>query len=351
MPMRHVHRSDSASGWKKTVLYGLVILVVVAACFAVYSFYSWGAESNLREYAGNVTPPSVLARPDEPILPISIPTGLDTQKVALGQLLFRDARLSKDGTISCATCHDLARGGVDNLPRSFGVGGAEGAINTPSVYNASFNFRQFWDGRAGSLEDQAEGPVLNPVEMASSWEHVLAVLEEDPRISARFRAIYGGKATRERVLDVIAEFERSLVTPSRFDRWLKGDDKAITAKELEGYTLFKRHGCIACHQGVNAGGNIFQKFGIMLDYFADKEVSSADLGRFNVTGREGDKHVFKVPSLRNVALTSPYFHDASAQTLHEAVATMGRYQLGLDLPAEEVQLIVLFLITLTGEQL
>jgi cytochrome c peroxidase len=351
MTFRHAHRSDTASEWRKTALYGLVILTVLAVCFIVYFFYSWDSRGNMKEFVGDTAQPTVLARPDEPILPISTQIGLDTQKIALGQILFRDTRLSKDNTVSCATCHDLSRGGVDRLPRSFGVDGAAGDINTPTVYNSNFNFRQFWDGRAATLEEQAGGPILNPVEMASTWEHILPVLEADPKISERFRAIYGGAVTPARVVEVIAEFERSLATPSRFDRWLKGDEHAISSKELEGYTLFKRHGCIACHQGINVGGNIFQKFGVMLDYFAEREVSNADLGRFNVTGREEDKHVFKVPGLRNVALTWPYFHDGSAQTLHEAVATMGRYQLGLDLPAEEVQLIVLFLITLTGEQL
>ncbi|MCL2022311.1 MAG: cytochrome-c peroxidase [Betaproteobacteria bacterium] len=351
MPLRHIHRPDRAAAWKKALLYGLAALTVFAACFIVYFFYSWGTDGDLKEFVDNSAQLTSLARPDEPILPIAIPTGLDTQKVALGQILFRDTRLSRNNTVSCATCHDLARGGVDHLPRSFGVDGAEGDINTPTVYNSSFNFRQFWDGRAASLEEQAEGPILNPVEMASSWEHVVSVLEEDPQIRARFRAIYGGAVTPVRVMEVIAEFERSLVTPSRFDRWLKGDERALSDKELEGYRLFKRHGCIACHQGVNVGGNIFQKFGVMLDYFAGKTVTRADLGRFNVTGREEDKYVFKVPGLRNIALTAPYFHDASAQNLHEAVAIMGRYQLGLDLPSEEVQLIVLFLTTLTGEQL
>jgi cytochrome c peroxidase len=351
MSIRHVHRLGAVSGWGKTFLSGLVILTVLTVCVLIYFFYSCDTDSNPQELVGNTAQATVLARPDEPILPVSIPIGLDAQKVTLGQILFRDTRLSRDNTISCATCHDLANGGVDRLPRSFGVGGAVGDINTPTVYNSSLNFRQFWDGRAATLEEQAEGPILSPVEMASSWEHVLSVLEGDPQISARFRAIYGGKVSREQVLEVIAEFERSLVTPSRFDRWLKGDERAISEKELEGYTLFKRHGCTACHQGVNVGGNIFQKFGVMLDYFANKEVTQADLGRFNVTGREEDKHVFKVPGLRNVALTSPYFHDGSAQSLHEAVATMGRYQLGLDIPAEEVQLIVLFLTTLTGVRL
>ncbi|MCL2874827.1 MAG: cytochrome-c peroxidase [Betaproteobacteria bacterium] len=326
-------------------------LIVLAACVVVYVFYSWKPGNDANHADDNTL--QIVAPPifDEPIEPISAPTGLDALKVALGQTLFHDPRLSRDNTVSCASCHDLQTGGVDHRVRSFGVGNAVGDINTPTVYNSGFNFRQFWDGRAASLEEQAAGPILNPVEMASSWEQVIAVLEADPQMASRFRAIYGGPATPARVMEVLAEFERSLVTPARFDRWLKGEATAISDQELEGYLLFKRHGCATCHQGRNVGGNIFQRFGVMLDYFADKKVEKADLGRFNVTGREEDKYVFKVPSLRNVALTAPYFHDGSEASLQEAVAIMGRYQLGLDIPEEEVRSIVLFLHTLTGEEL
>jgi len=355
MPLHqiHIHRSNVGSSWKKVFFRGFVLLIVLIACAVVYFFYSWGAESDSQETARNTTPQPTAsaALSNEPLLPISVPTGLDTQKIALGQSLFRDTRLSKDNTVSCATCHNLLLGGVDRLPHSLGVGNMEGDINAPTVYNAGFNFRQFWDGRAATLEEQAGGPIVNPVEMASSWEQIIPILEADSSLRTRFRAIYNGPATPERVTNAIAEFERSLVTPSRFDRWLKGDERALSEQELEGYRLFKRHGCVACHQGKNVGGNIFQRFGVMLDYFAGKKVNKADLGRFNVTGREEDKHVFKVPTLRNIALTAPYFHDASAQSLQEAVAIMGRYQLGVDLPGEEAQAIVLFLQTLTGEQL
>jgi len=347
MASQHLE-AGADSMWKKAFL-GLLLLVIVAA--GVVVFYSSGGDSSQQEVVATAAPPRTLARPNEPITPITTPSGLNAQKVILGQILFHDARLSRDGTISCATCHDLSRGGVDNLPRSFGVGGAEGEINTPTVYNSSLNFRQFWDGRALTLEEQAEGPILNPVEMAASWEHVLAVLRGDQNISERFRAVYGAAATKERVLEAIAEFERSLVTPSRFDRWLNGDDNAITAEELEGYNLFKRYGCATCHNGENVGGGIFQRFGVTLDYFAGREPTKADLGRFNVTGRVEDKHIFKVPGLRNVALTAPYFHDASAETLQEAVAIMGRYQLGMSLPDDDIKRIMLFLNSLTGEQL
>ena len=291
-------------------------------------------------------------RLDEPILPIQKPRNLDPRKVALGRLLFHDPRLSHDNSISCASCHDLARGGVDQRPRSIGIGGQEGTINAPTVYNAALNFRQFWDGRSPTLADQVAGPVHNPLEMGSSWPEVLDKLSADRQLVARFEAIYAAPPSAAAIQNAIAEFERSLITPSRFDRWLSGENEAISMKELQGYGVFKRHGCIACHQGANVGGNMFQRFGVMRDYFAGKaHVTTADLGRYNVTGRDEDRYVFKVPSLRNVALTPPYFHDASAATLEDAVSQMGLYQLGIDLPKEDVRLIVLFLRSLTGEHL
>jgi cytochrome c peroxidase len=295
-----------------------------------------------------------LVRPDEPLLPIRQIQNLDTQKVALGRDLFNDNRLSRDNSISCAFCHNLSRGGggVDHLPHSIGTGGREGPINAPTVFNAALNFRQFWDGRALTLEEQVAGPIHNPVEMSSSWDEVLPKLAADEPLSKRFKALYGTSPTANAVQDAIAEFERSLITPSRMDRWLLGDDDALNPQELAGYRLFKQYGCVACHQGANVGGNMYQRFGVMFDYFEDKsKVESSDLGRFNVTGREEDKHVFKVPSLRNVILTSPYFHDGSMTSLHEAVSKMGYFQLGIDLPPEDVQAIVFFLYSLTGEQL
>ncbi|MDR0529300.1 MAG: cytochrome-c peroxidase [Zoogloeaceae bacterium] len=337
----------------------LLIGVIVGSIFLIggvfYFFYSWGEKESpgVAEAKAHLLDTGVDAaqRLDEPLIPISRPENLDAQKVALGQLLFRDARLSKDGTVSCASCHDLTRGGVDHLPQSLGVGKAKGSINAPTVYNSSLNFRQFWDGRAATLEEQAAGPILNPVEMASNWDQVLRVLNEDERMLSRFHAIYNGPPTPERVQNAIAEFERSLLTPSRMDRWLRGESNALSDEELKGYRLFKQYGCVACHQGENVGGNLFQRFGIMANYFAGRATTEADLGRFNVTKREEDKFVFKVPGLRNVAITAPYFHDASVNTLEEAVTIMGRYQLGIDLPKEDTQSITRFLHALTGEQL
>lgn len=287
----------------------------------------------------------------EPVLPMPENLQLDAAKVKLGRQLFHDGRLSRDGSVSCASCHDLRRGGVDGLARSVGVGGAVGGINAPSVLTAALNFRQFWDGRASTLEDQAAGPVHNPIEMNASWELVVPRLEADPEFRRDFLAAYpdginGGNITR-----AIAEFERSLLTPSRFDRWLRGDDRALSRDELAGYRLFKRHGCIACHQGVNLGGNLYQRFGVMRDPFPNKQgLTSADLGRYNVTHKDEDRFVFKVPTLRNIALSAPYFHDGSSRQLDEAVRIMGWAQLGIALPEADVEQITLFLHTLTGEK-
>ena len=298
-----------------------------------------------------LVPAAVQAQDDEPIKPIPSQIALDTRKVALGERLFHDRRLSRDNSLACASCHDLARGGVDGLRTSLGIGGAVGPINAPTVFNSSLNFRQFWDGRAASLEEQAAGPVHNPKEMGSDWKEVLGKLSQDEPLVALFKASYPDGLQSRNIQDAIATFERSLTTPNaRIDKYLRGDRAALTNDELRGYQLFKAYGCVACHQGVNIGGNMFQTFGVMGDYFQRRgNVTAADLGRFNVTANEGDRHVFKVPSLRNVALTAPYFHDGSAQTLPDAVEVMFRYQLGRTAPQQDKDLIVKFLYTLTGE--
>lgn len=286
----------------------------------------------------------------EPISPLPLALALDQRRVELGRRLFHEARLSSDGSISCASCHNLTSGGVDRLPHSRGIGGAEGAINAPTVFNSGYNFRQFWDGRAETLEDQVDGPLQNPVEMGGTWPKVIALLSEDSTYGTEFAAVYPDGVQPKNIKDAIATFERSLVTPnSRFDRFLRGDQDALNENEREGYRLFKRIGCVSCHQGMNIGGNVYQKLGIMEDYFGSRgQVVAADFGRFNVTRREEDRYFFKVPSLRNVAVTAPYLHDGTVQTLRDAVRVMARYQLGVRLEAAEEAAIVAFLYTLTG---
>lgn len=277
---------------------------------------------------------------------------LDERKINLGQRLFNDKRLSRDNTVSCASCHSLQKGGVDGLRHSIGVDGQEGDINAPTIFNTAYNFRLFWDGRANSLEDQVTEPIHHPKEMGSNWEEVLEKLHQDNELIKAFSAVFDEPLAPPQIESVIAEFQRSLITPSRFDRYLQGDEAAITPNELLGYKKFKSYGCVACHQGVNVGGNMFQKFGVMGDYFEGaEEPDKVDLGRFNVTGREADKHVFKVPSLRNVTLTAPYFHNGVVKTLPEAVDVMFKFQLGRPAPEEDKALILAFLQTLTGEAL
>ncbi len=279
-----------------------------------------------------------------PIKPIPTETKVDNKKVQLGKKLFFDPILSKDGTISCASCHDLQNGGDDGLKFSFGIGGQEGIINSPTVYNAVFNFRQFWDGRAKDLKEQVSGPIENPVEMGHSMDMAVKALKKSSIYVKEFNTLYLDGITHKNIADAIAEFEKTLITPnSPFDRYLKGDADAISAKVKEGYRLFESKGCILCHHGVNVGGNFYNKFGIYED------VNSTNLGRYNITKREEDKYVFKVPSLRNIDLTAPYMHDGRMRTLNDAVELMTKHQLGRYMESGETDAIVAFLKSLTGD--
>lgn len=287
----------------------------------------------------------------EPILPLPQTVDVNMDKVVLGRRLFHDGLLSSDGKVSCATCHTLDHGGAEPRKTSVGVKGQVGPINSPTVLNASFNIAQFWDGRAKDLQEQAAGPVANPIEMGETWDNVVKKVGKDKKYAKAFGALYPDGVTQDNITDAIAEYEKSLITPSRFDAYLRGDQAAITAEEKKGYADFKEAGCLACHVGVLAGGNMYQKMGLVRNYFAERggEITEADLGRFNHTKNPVDKHFFKVPTLRNVELTSPYLHDGSQDTLEGTVKLMGRYQLGKELSDEQVASIVLFLKSLTGE--
>ncbi|WP_420472930.1 cytochrome-c peroxidase [Noviherbaspirillum sp. ST9] len=286
---------------------------------------------------------------DEPIRPLPEKADTDPARVALGKRLFFDTRFSRDNKVSCASCHDFAKGGADGRVRSPGVDGRTGPANSPTVLNARFNFRQLWNGKAHSLEDQVDMAIANPNVFDSSWDHVLGKLGKDASLVTDFKNAYREGLNRRNVVDALVTFERSLVTPSRFDAYLRGKADAISPEEKLGYARFKSYGCVACHQGVNVGGNMFQVFGAVRPYLGqDGALQEYDLGRFHVTGRESDKFVFKVPSLRNVALTAPYFHNGSARTLEDAVDVMIKYQLGRTAPQEDKALIVKFLHTLTG---
>jgi len=287
----------------------------------------------------------------EPISPLPISIEVDTERADLGRLLFFDPSLSGDGTVSCSTCHVLEAGGDDGLVHSFGVDGSEGVINAPTVYNAALNFAQLWDGSAETLEDQVNGPILNPVEMASDWNRVLASLSKKPDLVEVFERVYPEGLTADAVRQSLAEFQRTLVTPnSPFDTYLRGQADAISQQAKDGYVLFKSYGCSSCHQGRNVGGNMYEKLGVVHNYFSGKEdITEADYGRFNQTGLEAHRFEFKVPGLRNVALTAPYFHDGSSSDLQSAVLAMAWYQLGRKLTEEETNKIVAFLFTLTGK--
>ena len=292
-------------------------------------------------------------RANEPVRPIDAVLEYDEAKAELGFALFHDTRLSVDNTVSCASCHELQNAGVDNHQFSHGVTDQLGGVNAPTVYNAVYNFVQFWDGRAATLAAQAAGPPLNPVEMASeSFDQIIAKLKKDKKFAAAFKAVYPDGLTEANITDAIEQFERTLVTPgSAFDKWLQGDDAALTAEQLAGYELFKKYDCATCHAGPVLGGLTYELMGHRNDYFGDRglELTHEDNGRFKETGLERDRHRFKVPGLRNVEHTWPYYHDGTRETLEEAVRDMAVYQSDVTLTAEETALIVEFLKSLTGE--
>lgn len=286
---------------------------------------------------------------NEPIQPIKEYKNLNKPKLELGEKLFLDNRLSKDNTISCSSCHFLDRGGVDNLKKSFGVEGKEGNINTPTIFNSSLNFVQFWDGRAKTLAEQIDGPIHNPVEMASNWTDVVNKLQQDIFYKSAFKKLYKDGITENNIKNAIVHFEESLITPSRFDRYLLGDSTAISDYEKNGYVLFKNYGCSSCHQGSNIGGNMYEKIGVFKKYVSTE--LNENYGRYNLTGKEENRFEYKVPSLRNIDLTSPYLHNGSIDKLTEVISIMGEYQLGRDIPKEDILKIEAFLKSLTYEKL
>lgn len=273
---------------------------------------------------------------------------ITTAKADLGRMLFYEPRLSKNGTVSCNSCHSLTNYGVDGKRVSTGHEGQRGARNSPTVYHAAGQIAQFWDGRAVDVEEQAKGPVLNPVEMAmSSEKEVVANLRTIAGYDGPFRRAFPGEAqpiTFDNMAKAIGVFERKLVTPSRWDRFLQGDRRAITQEEMAGHHEFMHGGCATCHNGAYVGGRMFQKLGAEKPWPA-----TADLGRIEVTKSAADRMVFKVPTLRNVEKTGPYFHDGGVATLDEAVRLMGEYQLGARLEERQIRRIVAWLRTLTGE--
>ncbi|MBX7259389.1 MAG: cytochrome-c peroxidase [Candidatus Hydrogenedentes bacterium] len=288
---------------------------------------------------------------NEAVQPIPQSIELDQAKVALGDRIYHDKRLSKDDTLACASCHAIDKGGTDQAQYSTGVGGQLGGINAPTTFNSGYCFVQFWDGRAATLEEQANGPVNNPIEMASNWDEVFGKLSQDADFMAAYTAVYPDGLSKEHMVDAIAVFERSLITPnSKFDKYLMGDASALTDDEKKGYQLFKDFDCATCHVGKAMGAQSFEKMGRKGDYFVKRgNPTDADKGRFNVTKNEADMNKFKVPTLRNIAKTMPYLHDGTTSDLAQVVRIMADNQVGKPIDDAQTKLIVAFLNTLTGE--
>lgn len=304
---------------------------LVVAALAAAPVFSPAAEPDYTKYFKPL--PMSVENPGNPSNPA---------KIELGRMLFFDPRLSKSGFISCASCHNLATGGVDNLPTSIGHKWQIGPRNAPSVYNAALHVAQFWDGRARDVEEQAQGPIKNPGEMAATEELALERVMSVPAYVALFREAFKEEATPITYVNLakaIGAYERTLLTPSRFDDFLAGKKDALTSEEKKGLDLFVAKGCVACHNGAGIGGRTFQKF----DY-------GTDMGRYEVTKNDAEKKFFRVASLRNVALTYPYFHDGKVWKLEEAVRIMADKQMGVKLADDEVNSIVAFLKSLTMKQ-
>ncbi|MBI2790489.1 MAG: cytochrome B6 [Gammaproteobacteria bacterium] len=288
---------------------------------------------------------------DKAILPIQVAPITEPNKVSLGKQLYFSTVFSNNATLSCNSCHIINRGGADGIPKYIGNNRKVGLLNTPTALNASLNFRQFWDGRAQTIDDVIEDHLKDPTIFASDWANVESKIKNNPDFKIPFKNAYQGEVSAHTIKEALHLYLNDLTTPqSPFDRYLQGDKSSLTPEAFKGYQLFISYGCITCHQGPNMGGNLYQRFGIYKDYFATKtNITKADLGLYNLTGKEEDKYVFKVPSLRNITLTAPYLHDGSAGTLEEVIQLMGIYQVGQPIQPYDIPLIIKFLESLTGK--
>ncbi len=332
--------------WRRCILrrYLRWCVVMSCACSAPDVARHGGVASS--EAASSEALPST-----EPLLPVPLDVAVDIPLATLGQALFFSPVLSQDGRVSCGSCHAADRGFADGKPLSEIPERPRTATNSQSLFNVRFFYRLGWTGRFESLDAHLDFLIKNPKLMGTDWSKVVARLAASTTFKAHFDRVFSDGVSENNARRALIEFERSLVTPNApFDRWLRGDKRAISPSAERGYQLFKNYGCSSCHQGMAVGANMFERLGVMRDYFRDHpSTSDADLGRFSVTRREEDRYVFRVPSLRNVALSAPYLHDGSAATLQDAVSIMARYQLGRDLAPGEVAEIVAFLESLTGE--
>lgn len=326
---------------KKILLIAILACTTIAVATALYRY------------------DNILAGEPVEVIPDYVET--NPAKVALGKKMFNDTRISLDNTISCATCHVLEDGGADHADErvSEGINGLQGTVNSPTVFNAVFNIDQFWNGRAHTLAEQAAAPPINPVEMGDqTWEQIIERLCQDASLVAEFKAIYPEEGlTEATVTDAIEEFEKTLITPNdKLDRYLKGDKNAMSAEELAGYQAFKANDCATCHYGKTLGGQSFELMSKYGDYFADRKQSRPDIayndddnGLYTFTGKAEDMHKFKVPNLRNISKTAPYYHDGTIESLEEAVRLMFHYELGKNATDEQVASITTFLKALDGE--
>ncbi len=301
-------------------------------------------------WAGTDEPSAETIDANGPISPIGTQPALDPRRIVLGEALFRDKLLSSKQMLSCTSCHSLATGGTVRSKRTIGYNGRLHRFNAPSIFNVGLNYRLGWRGDFTSLEEQNEAVLLDKNLMAITWPDLIARLEANPDYKIAFDKAYGRAIARDDVLNALATYERSLVTPDApFDQYLKGDTSAISRQAKHGYSIFKSLGCASCHQGMNIGGNLFQKFGVFqTGENIRRPVSEGDLGRWTTTHLERDRGVFRVPSLRNVEVTSPYFHDGRISSLKEAVLLMGQMQLEEDISESDADDLVAFLKSLTG---
>ena len=298
----------------------------------------------MKKYALLFLPLFLFAK--QPITPIPIEVDVDMPKAKLGQELFFDTILSSDNSVACLSCHNVYEGGADPRVVSIGVKGRKGNIQSPTVLNARYNFRQFWNGRAADLKEQATGPLNNPAEHNMDPQKIEKKLNNSPYKQKFHKVFHTNKVKYENVLDAIVEFEKALTTPNaKFDKFLRGEYQ-LSKNEKQGYILFKQYGCITCHNGVNLGGNSYQKMGTFVEYKNTQTYPD----RSQITKKPFDINVFKVPTLRNIVKTAPYFHDGSAKSLKDALQTMAKYNLGIEFQEQEIKDLVEFFKTLSGER-
>lgn len=321
--------------------YVYTIIAALCGVITVLSIYGVTRQASTSELAEKIPTEYHYIEVSGPIQPIPKIKSIDKQWFDLGKALFNSTLLSHDNSVSCASCHLIQQGGDDGFPLSIGVGGAVGGRNSPTVLNSVFSFRQFWDGRSADLAEQAVGPIHNPIEMNSNFDEIIKKLNESEEFVNAFKQVNANGISSEAIIQAIVTFEEGLITPdSPIDRYIKGDDKALSTQQKIGYEKFVGFGCVSCHQGINIGGNLYQRIG-RISQVPDKLLK--DKGRIAITNNDNDAYVFKVPSLRNINRTAPYFHNGSVATLEEAVRIMAAGQLGITLTDQDVSdLLALF---------